>query len=132
MALFYLLLGLGLTAAGSWAAGQGAQLSDSCPGCGIPPCFRPWSCSCPGWRSSPPGMPRSQRRWWTGLPPRWSAPCPGCSRGFPAGAASLTARWLSRLPALLLGSVFTVILSFCVAADYPRLCALLRDKVPPG
>ena len=44
----------------------------------------------------------------------------------------VTARWLSRLPALLLGSVFTVILSFCVAADYPRLCALLRDKVPPG
>ena len=28
MALFYLLLGLALTAAGSWAAGQGAQLLD--------------------------------------------------------------------------------------------------------
>ena len=57
---------------------------------------------------------------------------PGLLSGLSSRAASLTARWLSRLPALLLGSVFTVILSFCVAADYPRLCALLRDKVPPG
>ena len=31
MALFYLLLGLALTAAGSWAAGQGAQLLRQLP-----------------------------------------------------------------------------------------------------
>ena len=57
---------------------------------------------------------------------------PGLLSGLSSRAASLTARWLSRLPALLLGCVFAVILSFCVAADYPRLCTLLRDKVPPG
>ena len=85
MALFYLLLGLALTAAGSWAAGQGAQLLRQLP--------RLWNSSLlpalelllPRLEEFSARMPRSQRRWWTGLPPRWSAPCPGCSRGFPAG-----------------------------------------------
>ena len=103
MALFYLLLGLALTAAGSWAAGQGAQLLRQLP-----------------------------RLWNSSLLPALERSLPGLLSGLSSRAASLTARWLSRLPALLLGCVFAVILSFCVAADYPRLCTLLRDKVPPG
>ena len=47
MALFYLLLGLGLTAAGFWAAGQGAQLLRQLPGCGIPPASGPGAAPAP-------------------------------------------------------------------------------------
>lgn len=132
MALFYLLLGLGLTAAGSWAARTGrtappaaAPAVEFLPasGSGTAPApaggvLRP---VCPG-HSAAGGLAAAALE----------RSLPGLLSGLSSRAASLTARWLSRLPALLLGSVFTVILSFCVAADYPRLCTLLRDKVPPG
>lgn len=132
MALFYLLLGLGLTAAGSWAAGQGAQLLRQLP--------RLWNSSLlPALELLLPRLEEFSARYAPVTAPLvdWAAAAlerslPGLLSGLSSRAASLTARWLSRLPALLLGSVFTVILSFCVAADYPRLCALLRDKVPPG
>lgn len=85
MALFYLLLGLGLTAAGSWAAGQGAQLLRQLP--------RLWNSSLlPALGLLLPRLEEFSARYapvtaplvnW--VPPRWSAPCPGCSRGFPAG-----------------------------------------------
>lgn len=132
MALFYLLLGLGLTATGSWAAGQGAQLLRQLP--------RLWNSSLlPALELLLPRLEEFSARYAPVTAPLvdWAAAAlerslPGLLSGLSSRAASLTARWLSRLPALLLGSVFTVILSFCVAADYPRLCALLRDKVPPG
>lgn len=132
MALFYLLLGLALTAAGSWAAGQGAQLLRQLP--------RLWNSSLlPALELLLPRLEEFSARYAPVTAPLvdWAAAAlerslPGLLSGLSSRAASLTARWLSRLPALLLGSVFTVILSFCVAADYPRLCTLLRDKVPPG
>ena len=132
MALFYLLLGLALTAAGSWAAGQGAQLLRQLP--------RLWNSSLlPALELLLPRLEELSARYAPVTAPLvdWAAAAlerslPGLLSGLSSRAASLTARWLSRLPALLLGSVFTVILSFCVAADYPRLCTLLRDKVPPG
>lgn len=132
MALFYLLLGLALTAAGSWAAGQGAQLLRQLP--------RLWNSSLlPALELLLPRLEEFSARYTPVAAPLvdWAAAAlerslPGLLSGLSSRAASLTARWLSRLPALLLGSVFTVILSFCVAADYPRLCTLLRDKVPPG
>ena len=132
MALFYLLLGLALTAAGSWAAGQGAQLLRQLP--------RLWNSSLlPALELLLPRLEEFSARYAPVTAPLvdWAAAAlerslPGLLSGLSSRAASLTARWLSRLPALLLGSVFTVILSFCIAADYPRLCTILRDKVPPG
>lgn len=86
MALFYLLLGLALTAAGSWAAGTGRTSPPAAaPAVEFLPASGSGTAPGTGWRSSPPGMPRSQRRWWTGLPPRWSAPCPAALGAFPAG-----------------------------------------------
>ena len=109
MALFYLLLGLALTAAGSWAAGQGAQLLRQLP--------RLWNSSLlPALELLLPRLEEFSARYAPVTAPLvdWAAAAlerslPGLLSGLSSRAASLTARWLSRLPALLLGSVFMCI-----------------------
>lgn len=132
MALFYLLQGLALTAAGSWAARTGRTAPPAAaPAVEFLPASGSGAAPAPAGGVFRPVCPGHSAAGELGCRRAGALPARAALGGFPAGCQP-DRPLLSRLPALLLGSVFTVILSFCVAADYPRLCALLRDKVPPG
>lgn len=121
--LFYLLLGLVVAAGLIWAANRGTtllrqlpQLWNSVLGHLLPQLESLFSSHLPlaAWGTAT--LEHTLSGWISRISGR---------------VAALAARWLSRLPALLLGSVFTVLLSFYAAADYPRLCALLRRRISP-
>lgn len=121
--LFYLLLGLVLAAGLIWAANRGTallrqlpQLWNSVLGHLLPQLESLFSSRLPlaAWGTAT--LEHTLSGWISRISGR---------------VAALAARWLSRLPVLLLGSVFTVLLSFYAAADYPRLCALLRRRISP-
>lgn len=131
MALFYLLLGLLLAASAGWITAQGAALLRLLP--------RLWTSSLlPGLEAALPRLEEFfSRRAPVILPllDRLTAAAeqslPGLISGLSARAAGSAARFMARLPALLLGSIFTVVLSFCFAADYPTLRSFLRKYLPP-
>ena len=121
--LFYLLLGLVVAAGLIWAANRGTtllrqlpQLWNSVLGHLLPQLESLFSSHLPlaAWGTAT--LEHTLSGWISRISGR---------------VAALAARWLSRLPVLLLGSVFTVLLSFYAAADYPRLCALLQRRISP-
>ena len=79
-----------------------------------------------------------------GLSPEWQAALqalaaaaaqalPGLLQSLSAAAARAAAGLLAGLPVALLGGVFTVVLSFYLAADYRRVTRFLRQNLPePG
>ena len=93
--------------------------------------------SSPGWGSGPAPSPgasppsgRPPSRPWPPQPPR---PLPGLLQSLSAAAARAAAGLLAGLPVALLGGVFTVVLSFYLAADYRRVTRFLRQNLPePG
>ena len=121
--LFYLLLGLVLAAGLIWAANRGTallrqlpQLWNSVLGHLLPQLESLFSSHLPlaAWGTAT--LEHTLSGWISRISGR---------------VAALAARWLRRLPVLLLGSVFTILLSFYAAADYPRLCSLLRRRISP-
>ena len=131
MAAFYLGLGALAAAAAVWTAGQGAAALRSLP--------LLWETTLrPGLESAAAQLAGLAGRYAPLLAPAVEAGAaalehalPGLVSGISARAAGAAARLITRLPALLLGSVFTVILSFCIAADYPAL-RRLANRLPPG
>ena len=120
MAAFYLGLGALAAAAAVWTAGQGAAALRSLP--------LLWETTLrPGLESAAAQLAPAVEAGADAL----EHALPGLVSGISARAAGAAARLITRLPALLLGSVFTVILSFCIAADYPAL-RRLADRLPPG
>ena len=132
MTLFYLLLGTVLARSAGWVTAQGAALLRILPGL--------WTSSLlPGLETV---LPRLEEFFSRHAPVILSVTdrlftaaeqtLPGLISNISARAAGSAARFMTRLPSLLLGSVFTVILSFCFAADFPTLRSLLQKYLPPG
>ena len=130
---FYLGLFLLLAAAGTLLAGRGILLLRAAPGffAGevLPLLSRLGERAAafaaglsPGWRAAAEALSAAA-----------AGALPGLLQSLSAAAAGAAAGLLAGLPAALLGGVFTVVLSFCLAADYPRVTAFLRANLPePG
>lgn len=132
MALFYLFLGLLLAWSASWITAQGAALLRLLP--------QLWTSSLlPSLNVIFPRLEEFFSRHAPVILPildhffaAAEQSLPGLISGISARAAGFAARFMARLPALLLGSIFTVVLSFGFAADFPALYRFLKQYIPPA